>query len=98
MQGISSAAVGGLMKYLAPLLMGIIARKLSERNTQQTQTQQTGNQTSSGSAGKSILDSILGKKSEQTTNQTNQTNQSGSMFDKDGDGSFLDDLLGGLFK
>lgn len=94
-QGISSAAVGGLMKYLAPLLMGIIAKQLTSRKpqtqTQQNDPYQTDNQAGSGASGKSILDSILGTDSP-------VTKKAGSMFDKNGDGSFLDDLLGGLFK
>jgi hypothetical protein len=83
--GIDAATIGKLMTTLAPIVLGYLGKANA---TQQAQPQQGGG---------GLMDIIMG--ATKTVNQQ-PTNQSflEKMFDKDGDGSIIDDIASMGFK
>lgn len=87
--GINPQAVGGILKILAPILLGLLGNSaLKAKKKPSTEEAEVAEATEGGLGG--ILDSFLGKDS-------NVTQMASSFLDKDKDGSIFDDVLGKLF-
>lgn len=83
--GLGIGQVSGLMSMLAPLLMGMLGKKKREDNVSEGNLSDL-----TGSLG-GVLGGLLGQKNSGVMDIAKK------MLDKDGDGSFMDDLMGGLF-
>lgn len=83
--GLGIGQVSGLMSMLAPLLMGMLGKKKREDNVSEGNLSDL-----TGSMG-GMLGGLLGQKNSGVMDIAKK------MLDKDGDGSFMDDLMGGFF-
>lgn len=104
---VSQDKVDSILKYVAPIVMALVAKKvLGQRRTAQAETRETTQtQNDRAAAPKSgiDLDKIYRERQAQTTRENQNTTENtksgipgilSSIFDKDNDGSILDDLLG----
>ena len=87
MQGLSAASVGGIMRFLAPIIMGMIGRQVLGDKKPQVEAPEP---TMKEGQGGGLLDSLLGGDSA-------VTKMAKSFLDKNKDGSIIDDLLGKMF-
>ena len=84
-QGVPASSVNGILKYLAPIIMAMLAKQALSKKPARAQTN-----TQAPSNNPDILESMLGKES-------SVTKMAKSFLDKNKDGSILDDILGNLF-